>query len=71
MRKKIRPILVDGREYAWAVEETIWPARVLRVWQKKAEVWFEKDLGTTNPVASIMPKHVAAEIRIRLLRGRT
>jgi hypothetical protein len=71
MRKKVRTISVDGKEYAWAVEEMIWPDCVLRVWRKKGDVWFEKEFSATDSLAPVTPKGVATEIRARLIGGTT
>jgi hypothetical protein len=67
MRKKVRTISVDGKAYAWAVEDRVWPAFVLRVWRGKGDVWFEKEFGPAGPLGPITPKDVADEIRTRLI----
>jgi hypothetical protein len=70
MRKKVRRISVDGKDYAWAIEEKLWPAFILRVWRGKGDVWFEKEFGADSR-GSVTPKGVADEIRTRLIGSTT
>jgi hypothetical protein len=70
MRKKFRTISVDGKDYAWAIEEKLWPAFVLRVWRGKGDVWFEKQFGADS-LGPVTPKDVVEEIRTRLTGGTT
>jgi hypothetical protein len=69
MRKKVRTISVDGKEYAWAIEDRLWPAFILRVWRGKGDVLFEKEFGPADSLGPITPKDVAHEIRARLISG--
>jgi len=71
MRKKIRTISVDGKEYAWAIEDLVWPAFVLRVWRGKGDVWFEKEFRSLGSLGPVTPRNVADEIRTRLMGGTT
>jgi hypothetical protein len=71
MRKKVRTISVDGKEYAWAIEERLWPTFILRVWRGKGDVWFEKEFGPADSIGPVTPRDVADEIRSRLSGGTT
>ena len=68
MRKKVRKIVVDDVEYAWAVQERLWPAFVLRVWRGKGDLWFEKEYDVGQPLG-LTPQDVAELIRARLALG--
>ena len=69
MRKKIRRISVDGNQYAWAVEERLWPDFTLRVWRGKGDVWFVKEFGAPDSLKPVTPKDVADAIRAQLDGG--
>lgn len=69
MRKKVRKIVVDGIEYAWAIEETLWPTLVLKVWRGKGHLWFERTFDAGVRTGPVTPRDVAELVRAQLAAG--
>ena len=62
MKKKVRSILVENRNYNWSVVEEDWPNGILKVWADgdKNNLWLEVGVSVKEP---IKPSHVADYIR--------
>jgi hypothetical protein len=65
MKKRAREISVDGHNYAWLVDEAMWPEGVLRVWKAEhpRKLWIEHRDKIIEPIT---PRLVAERIKRQL-----